>query len=145
MPEIEYAFLADAAEVQPGQKFHVLGGGVTRLSGPTIPFQHPHLSLVVGLRLTSTERNREHNLEFILTAPDGSAVSSSSGRMVAHGPAEPGDVILTLSVDLWNLTFAAPGEYAVRILVGGSERKRLALTVALARAEQPVPEQRYLA
>jgi hypothetical protein len=26
MPEIEYAFLADAAEVQPGQKFHVLGG-----------------------------------------------------------------------------------------------------------------------
>ena len=28
MPDIEYAFLADAAETQPGQKFHVLGGGV---------------------------------------------------------------------------------------------------------------------
>jgi hypothetical protein len=143
MPEIEYAFLADAAEVQPGQKFHVLGGGVTRLSGPSIPFQHPHLSLVVGLRLTTSERNREHNLEFILTGPDGAPVSTSSGRVVAHGPTEPNDVILTLSVDLWNLTFPAPGDYAVRILVGGSERKRLTLTVTQAR--EPVPEQRYLA
>jgi len=143
MPEIEYAFLADAAEVQPGQKFHVLGGGVTRLSGPTMPLVHPHLALVVGLRLAGTERNREHELEFILTAPDGTAVSSSTGRVVAHGPADPNDVVLTISIDLWNLTFAAAGEYAVRIMIGGSERKRLALTVAHSR--EPVPEQRYLA
>ncbi|MGD0862896.1 MAG: hypothetical protein ABSA21_09045 [Candidatus Limnocylindrales bacterium] len=143
MPEIEYAFLADAAEVQPGQKFHVLGGGVTRLSGPSIPFQHPHLSLVVGLRLAATERNREHNLEFILTGPDGSPVTASSGRVVAHGPADPNDVILTLAVDLWNLTFASQGEYTVRILVGGSERKRLGLTVAQSR--EPAAEQKYLA
>ena len=143
MPEIEYAFLADAAEVQPGQKFHVLGGGVSRLSGPTIPFQHPHLSLVVGLRLSSTERNREHDLEFVVTAPDGARVTSSTGRVVAHGPQEPNDVILTLAVDLWNLTFASTGEYAVRILMGGSERKRLSLLVTQTR--DVLPEQRYLA
>ncbi len=142
MPEIEYAFLADAAEVQPGQKFHVLGGGITRLSGPTLPFQHPHLSLVVGLRLTAVERNREHDLEFLITAPDGSAVATSSGRVVAHGPREPNDVVITLSVDLWNLTLTTVGDYAVRIMVGGSERKRLILTVAQVEAPQ---EQRYLA
>ncbi len=142
MPEIEYAFLADAAEVQPGQKFHVLGGGITRLTGPSFPFQHPHLALVVGLRLTSVERNREHDLEFLITAPDGSAVASSSGRVVAHGPREPSDVVITLAVDMWNLTLAAAGEYSVRILVGGSERKRLSLTVG--QNEAP-PEQRYLA
>ena len=143
MPEIEYAFLADAAEVQPGQKFHVLGGGVSRLSGPTIPFQHPHLSLVVGLRLSSTERNREHDLEFVVTAPDGTRVTSSTGRVVAHGPQDPNDVILTLAVDLWNLTLASTGEYAVRILMGGSERKRLSLLVTQTR--DAAPEQRYLA
>ena len=143
MPEIEYAFLADAAEVQPGQKFHVLGGGVSRLSGPAMPFQHPHLSLVVGLRLTAAERNREHELEFNMTAPDGATVTSSTGRVVAHGPADPNDVILTLAVDLWNLTFNSPGEYSVRILIAGSERKRLGLTVAQSR--EPAPEQRYLA
>ncbi len=143
MPEIEYAFLADAAEVQPGQKFHVLGGGVSRLSGTTLPFQHPHLSLVVGLRLSSTERNREHDLEFVVTAPDGATVTSSTGKVVAHGPHDPSDVILTLAIDLWNLTLASTGEYSVRILVGGSERKRLSLLVTQTR--ETAPEQRYLA
>jgi hypothetical protein len=143
MPEIEYAFLADAAEVQPGQKFHVLGGGISRLTGPSIPFQHPHLSLVVGLRLTAPERGREHELEFVMLAPDGATVSSSSGRVVAHGPPDPSDVILTLAVDMWNLTLAAQGEYTVRIMIGGTERKRLSLIVNQSR--EPQPEQRYLA
>lgn len=143
MPEIEYAFLADSAEVQPGQKFHVLGGGVTRLSGPALPFQHPHLAVVVGLRLGANERNREHDLELILAAPDGTKVAGSAGRVVARGPQDPNDIILTLAVDLWNLTLTTQGEYSVRIMVGGTERKRLALTVTQSR--EPVPEQRYLA
>jgi hypothetical protein len=143
MPEIEFAFLADAAEAQPGQKFNVLGGGISRLSGPSLPFAHPHLSLVVGLRLTAQERNREHEIGFLITAPDGSSVAESTGRVVAHGPADPSDLVLTLAVDLWNLTLATAGEYAVRIMVAGSERKRLPLTVSQNREVQP--EQRYLA
>lgn len=146
MPEIEYAFLADAAEVQPGQKFHVLGGGISRLNGPAIPFVHPHISLVVGLRLTSVERNREHDLGFILTAPDGSEVTTASGKVVAHGPADPSDIVLNIAIDLWNLNLKAAGEHAVRILIDGSERKRLPLTVTQTREGTPsAPEQRYLA
>ncbi len=142
MPQIEYAFLADSAQVQPGQKFSVLGGGVTRLTGPSIPFQHPHLSLVVGVRMTAAERNREHELEFSLLAPDGAVVASSTGRIVARGPNDPNDFILTLAIDLWNLVLNSAGEYSVRILVGGSEHKRLSLTVAQSR--ETGPEQRYL-
>ena len=37
------------------------------------------------------------------------------------------DAVLTFSIDLWNLTFPAPGDYSFRILVNGSERKRLPL------------------
>jgi hypothetical protein len=143
MPDIEFAFLADAAEVQPGQKFHVLGGGISRLSGSALPFQHPHLSLVVGLKLTTTERNREHELVFSVTAPDGTQIAGSTGKVVAHGPPDPNDVILTVAVDLWNLTFSVTGQYAVRIMVDGSERKRLPLVVVQGR--ENVPEQRYLA
>ena len=49
----------------------------------------------------------------------------------AHGsrPADGRDAILTFSIDLWNLTFPAPGDYSFRILVNGSERKRLALVL----------------
>ena len=143
MPEIEYAFLADAAQIQPGQKFHVLGGGISRLTGPSIPFVHPHLALVVGLRLSSDERKHEHDLDFVLLDPGGSDVATASGRVVAHGPSDGSDVILNIAVDLWNLNFRSTGEHAIRISVDGSERKRLPLVVAHAR--EVVPEQRYLA
>jgi Family of unknown function (DUF6941) len=145
MPDVEYAFLADAAEVQPGSKFHVLGGGISRLTGPAFPFVHPHLALVVGLRLTSVERNREHELGFVLTAPDGAEVASATGRVVSHGPADPNDVVLTIAVDLWNLTLKGAGEHAVRITIDGSERKRLPLMVARVRETTTPEPPRYLA
>ncbi len=146
MPEVEYAFLADAAEVHPGSKFYVLGGGVTRLTGPAFPFVHPHLSLVVGLRLTSVERNRDHDLGFIVTAPDGGDVATATGKVVSHGPADASDVVLTISIDLWNMTIKAAGEYSVRITIGGSERKRLPLIVSGVReTNAPEQQQRYLA
>ena len=145
MPDVEYAFLADAAEVQAGSKFHVLGGGISRLSGPAFPFVHPHLSLVVGLRLTAVERNREHELGFVVTAPDGSQVTNATGRVVSHGTGDAGDVVLTIAIDLWNLTLKVAGEYAVRITIGGSERKRLPLIVSGTRESSPPETPRYLA
>lgn len=143
MAEVEYAFLADAAQIQPGQKFGVLGGGISRLTGPSIPFVHPHLALVVGLRLSPAERNREHDLGFRLTDPDGNEVATASGRIVSHGLTEPGDVVLNIAVDLWNLNMRVAGDHAIRIAVDGAERKRLPLMVAI--AHEGAPEQRYLA
>ena len=143
MPEIEYAFLADSAQVQPGQKFHVLGGGVSRISGPALPFVHPHLSLVVGLRVVPNERNQEHDLSFALVGPDGSEVANAAGKVVAGGPPQQEDVILTIAIDLWNLQLRLPGEHTLRISIDGRERKRLAVTVA--QTANQMPEQKYLA
>jgi hypothetical protein len=143
MPEIEYAFLADAAQVQPGQKFHVIGGGVSRITGPALPFVHPHLSLVVGLRVTPNERNREHDLGFALVAPDGTQVANAAGKVVAGGPPQQEDVVLTIAIDLWNLELRQLGDHTVRISIDGRERKRLAVTVA--QIANQVPEQKYLA
>jgi uncharacterized protein DUF6941 len=129
VPDIDFAFLADSAQTVPGQKFHVLGGGVSRLGGRTFPLRHPHLALVVGLRVTSPETEQAHDLRFILLDPDGSEVASANGSIVAHGQTDARDAVLTFSIDLWNLSFPAPGDYSVRILVNGSERKRLPLVV----------------
>ena len=41
MPDIDFAFLADAAETVPGQKFHVLGGGIARIGGRRFPLAPP--------------------------------------------------------------------------------------------------------
>jgi hypothetical protein len=71
VPDIEYAFLADAADARPGKKFAVLGGGVSRIGGPEFPLHHPHLALVVGLLVTAPELNAQHDLRFLVLAPDG--------------------------------------------------------------------------
>jgi hypothetical protein len=137
MPEIDFAFLADAAETQPGQKFHVLGGGITRIGGRTFPLRHPHLALVVGLVITSTETEREHELRIVLLDPDGTEVTGATGSLMAHGTDDARDAILTFSIDLWNLTFPSPGDYSFRILVNGSERKRLGLVLVRPAADAP--------
>ncbi len=127
MPDIDFAFLADAAETVPGQKFHVLGGGIARIGGRKFPLRHPHLALVIGLQVTAPETEREHEIRFVLLDPDGAEVAGATGSLVARSQRDGRDATLTFSIDLWNLTFPSPGDYSFRLLVNGSERKRLPL------------------
>jgi len=127
MPEIDFAFLADAAETPPGGKFHVLGGGISRIGGRAFPLRQPHLCLVVGMTVTVAEIEREHDIRFVLLDADGREVTGATGSIVAHGHGDGRDTLLTFSIDLWNVTFPTPGDYSVRIMLNGSERKRLPL------------------
>ena len=130
MPDIEFAFLADAADARPGAKFSVLGGGVDRIGGQTFPLTHPHLALVIGLMVTASELRREHEIRFVLLDLQGRELTSGTASIVAHGENDGRDSVLTFAVDLWNLTFPVPGDYSFRILVDGSERKRLPLSIS---------------
>ena len=138
MPEIDYAFLADAAQATPGQKFNVLGGGLDHIGGQTYPLRHPHLALVVGLRVTATELDRAHELRFVLLDPDGREVAAASSNLTVHGRTDARDRPVTLAIDAWNLTFPAPGDYSFRLLLNGSERRRIPLVlVKLPTTEAP--------
>ena len=144
MPEVEYAFLADAAETAPGQKFHVLGGGVTQINGRSFPLRHPHLALVVGLRITAVETGREHELRFVLLDPDGHQVAEATGGLVAAVRPDGRDETLTFSIDMWNLVFPAPGDHSLRVMVNGSEQRRLPLQiVAMPEPAAAPPERRF--
>jgi hypothetical protein len=143
VPDIEYAFLADAADARPGQKFAVIGGGVTRLGGAQFPLNHPHLALICGLTVTAPEFGSEHDLQFVMLAPSGQQLSNAQAKIVANGPSDGRDTVLTFSIDMWNLSFPESGDYSIRILVNGSERKRLPLVVELnaaALGTRPVAE-----
>src|SRR5512139_2008985 len=130
MPDIEFAFLADAAQARPGEKFHVLGGGVSRLASRTFPFRHPHLALVVALSVTAPETGREHEVRFVLLDPDGRELAGAGGVLRAGPPPDARDSVLTFAIDLWNVGFERAGDHSFRILVDGSERKRLPLLVS---------------
>jgi hypothetical protein len=129
MPDIDYIFLADAADARPGQKFNILGGGISRIGGSTFPLVHPHVALVVGLTVTAAEVGDTHQIRFVLMAPDGRELSRAEAGIRADGVPVGGDARVTFAIDLWSVTFEAPGEYSLRVLVGGSERKRLPLFV----------------
>jgi hypothetical protein len=129
MPDIEYAFLADAAQARPGEKFHVIGGGVTRLGARAFPFRHPHLALVIGLLVTAPEAHSEHEVRFVLLDPDGRELAGAGGVLRTSPPPDARDSLLTFAVDLWNVGFDRAGDHSFRILVDGSERKRLPLVV----------------
>jgi hypothetical protein len=117
---------------------------VSRLGGPQFPLRHPHLALVCGLLVTSPELGTEHELQFVLLTPDGNRLSNATAKIVAGGQTDGRDTVLTFSLDLWNLSFPAPGDYSIRILIDGSERKRLPLVVeqrtAPPGAQQPAQE-----
>src|SRR3954452_12837488 len=115
MPEIDFAFLADAAETSPGQKFHVLGGGITRIGGRAFPLRHPHLALVVELTVTAPETECEHELRIVLLDPDGGEVTGATGSLVARGHGDGRDPVHTFSIDHWTLKVASPGDYSFRI------------------------------
>jgi predicted acyl esterase len=129
MPDIDFAFIADSAQARPGEKFSVLGGGVSRLAARTFPFRHPHLALVIGLSVTAPETHSEHEVRFVLLDPDGRELAGASGVVRAAPPPDARDSVLTFAVDLWNVGFERAGDHSFRILVDGSERKRLPLLV----------------
>ncbi len=139
MPDIEFAFLADSAQARPGEKFHVLGGGVSRLAARSFPFRHPHLALVIALMVTAPEAQAEHEVRFVLLDPDGRELAGAGGVLRTSPPPDARDSLLTFAVDLWNVGFERAGDHSFRILVDGSERKRLPLIVDQLPTEPAVP------
>jgi hypothetical protein len=98
---------------------------------------------VCGLSVTAPEFGREHDLQFVLLTPDGQQLSNANAKVMANGTSDGRDTVLTFSLDMWNLTFPGPGDYSIRILVDGSERKRLPLVVE--QSTQPAAIDRPLA
>ena len=137
MPDIAYAFLADAAQTIPGQKFNVLGGGISRIGARGFPLRHPHLALVVGLRVTATETDRSHEVRLLVLDPDGAEIASATATIAMQKRPDVRDEVLTFAVDLWNLTFPTGGDHSVRIMVNGSERERLPLLLTIVTGEGP--------
>ncbi len=128
MPKLDFAFLADAAEAQPGQKFYVLGGGVDSIGAPRFPVAHPHMTLVLRILLHPTEVDRDHRLEVSLIDQDGRELVRADGTVNAKGRTQPGrEIGLPIAMNLNNVRFENPGDYSVEILLDDNHVKSLPL------------------
>jgi hypothetical protein len=139
MPKLDFAFLADAAEAQPGKKFYVLGGGVDSIGARQFPVVHPYLSLVLRLLVHPTEVGRDHSLEIRLMDSDGGELARVDGNFNASGPGQPGrEIALPLVMNMVSTRFESPGDYSVEILIDNQHAKSLPLRIHLV-GEGPPP------
>jgi hypothetical protein len=130
VPKVDLAFLADAAEAEPGRKFYVLGGGVDSINAPSFPVVHPHLSLVLRLMIHPTEADREHALEVRMIDADGRALANITGTFTAAGAGAAGrEIPANLVFNMVNTRFESAGDYSIEILINNEHKKSLPLRV----------------
>lgn len=132
--ELEYALLADAAQVSEGKTF-ILGGGVTILWRQQFPAP---LGVVLVAQLTyhRAEADSDHNLRVQVIDVDGNAILPEiQGEMHVGGPAPgiPANVPLGVPVlipfpPLPVLQRA--GGYSIEIVLDGRHVKSLSFAVA---------------
>ena len=125
--EIDFAFLADAAEVVNG-KFYVMGGGFDTLYANEAPFvYHRPFSYVVRLLFNPAELDRKHHVEIHINDEDGKKIASIEGDLeIKRGPHLPkGWRQGFLSVwNIANLRFEKFGDYVFDVVVNGSSLNR---------------------
>jgi hypothetical protein len=131
MPSLDFAFLADAAEAEPGRKFYVLGGGIDQIAGPEFPLMHPHISLVMRFLVHPTELGLTHHLEVRMVDADGKELARIEGD-IETAPSEPSgrEVGVNMVINLANPRFEAPGDFALDILMNNQFQKSLPLRVS---------------
>lgn len=145
--EVEFAFLADAADAPLGGKLYVLGAGINELGAAKFPTAHPTLVLVLKLRLHAAECERSHRLEIQFWDADGTRLPpemSAEFTAAQHPRYKTRDVFVQMVLNIIGLPLPAPGEYDFHIVVDDRHLKTLPLYVQLGPpqtiGEPPEPE-----
>ncbi|MGH2793305.1 MAG: DUF6941 family protein, partial [Actinomycetota bacterium] len=130
VPALDFAFLADAAEAEPGRKFYVLGGGIDQIAGPQFPLVHPHMALVMRFLVPHDELGRAHMLTVRLADPSGTELARIDGQIETQVAKIAGLAVpVNMVINMGNTRFEAPGEYAIDIIMNGEFLRTLALRV----------------
>lgn len=133
--EIDFAFLADAAEVANG-KLHLVGGAFDTIWTRTVPFNYPKLSLAMRLLFNPAELDRKHKVEIRIMHEDGKTIPPSVGGdlEIPRNPNLPKgwkQGFMTV-MDFANLNFPGFGDYSFELVVNSTSVKSIPLRIAQA-------------
>jgi hypothetical protein len=137
MPKLDFAFLADAAEAEPGRKFYIMGGGIDSIGANAFPVVHPHLALLIRVLVHPMEAERPHTLEIRLIDDDGHELARMEGNFQAAGGPPGRELPMNISLALSNIRFERHGDYSIELLLDNQHVKSLPLR--LYQVEQPSP------
>ena len=130
MPTLDFAFLADAAEAEPGHKFYVLGGGIDQIAGPAFPLVHPHMALLMRFLVPQDELGRAHLLTVRLVDPSGTELARIDGKIETAAAEIDGLAVpVNMVINMANTRFETPGDYALDVIMNGEFLKTIGLRV----------------
>lgn len=129
--QINYAFLADAAEFTPDGRLWMLGGDVDTIYTPQVPATHAELSLVIKLIIDPADSETEHQIHFQLLDPNNIPLVPESGFSFRPNPSQDPDLPNGYGICLGfqQLKFQQLGKHTVVVRIDGEERKRLPLKI----------------
>ena len=119
--------LADAANVSREGKLNILGA-FDRIYGVKFPLRWPRMVLVTRFEASAAEFGSEKSLEIVTMDADGKQLGKASGKMKI-GEGRTGRQIKINHVLPMGMTFPAPGEYSIEILVNGEPKATVPLEV----------------
>lgn len=119
--------LADAANISREGKLNILGA-FDRIYGTKFPLHWPRMVLVTRFEASAAEFGSEKSLEIITMDADGKKLGKASGKMKI-GEGRTGRQIKINHVLPMGMTFPAPGEYSIEILVNGESKATVPLEV----------------
>ena len=133
--EVDFAFLADAAEVANG-KLHLVGGAFDTIWTQQVPLRYPKLSLALRLLFSAAELDRTHKIEIRIRHEDGKIIVSPIGGdlSISKNPNLPKgwrQGFLTV-MNFSDLTFPAFGDYSFELVVDNRNDKSIPLRIAQA-------------
>ena len=118
--------LADAVEAVPGQKFHVLGGGIDRFSASEFPTTIFRLALLLALEVEAG-----NDVEFLITIKgrhaNGQEFMSIELKGARNGP-NPDNTVIWQGINLPPMTFNGP-EKLTFVASAGESRRTISLTI----------------
>ncbi len=125
--EIAFALLADAANVSREGKLNILGA-FDRVYGSKFPLTWPRMVLVTRFEASAAEYGSEKTLEIVTLDADGKRLGAATGKMKI-GKGQAGRQIKINHVLPMAMTFPAPGQYSIEILVNGEPKATVPLDV----------------
>ena len=133
--EVDFAFLADAAEVANG-KLHLVGGAFDTIWARNVPLRYPKISLALRLLFSAAELDRKHKVEIRIMHEDGKTIAPSIGGdlEIQKNPNLPKgwkQGFLTV-MNFVDLSFPAFGDYGFELVVNNTNVKSIPLRIAQA-------------
>jgi hypothetical protein len=124
--EVKLAVLADYSNISREGKLNLLGI-FDIIRARSFPAVHPNMQLVVTFEAPPSEAGTNKNVQVRLMDADGKRILEVGTHLKLPQPA-PGGVIKSNHIlNLNNVAFENPGDYAFYILINGEEKRSVPL------------------